>query len=168
MEDYASRAITLCSHHMSPAAAGVLAADVAQVATQTFPHDRSVAEAFVALLCIESGFDQSVKSPVNATGIAQLMPQYFSGFAAECGLGAVVPGDISNQAINLRLGACHFKKLVEDNGGNIPLALASYNAGSASRTLRNLKAGGNGAAETDGYITRHYVVTQRLQKEEKK
>jgi hypothetical protein len=33
--------------------------------------------------------------------------------------------------------------------------------------LSRLKAGGNGAAETDGYIARHYVVTQKLKEENK-
>lgn len=169
MVDYSRKAIQLCAPgRFSEAAGEVLAQDVSRVATEVFRSNEKEAEAFVAMLCIESQFDQSAKSPVGAVGVSQLMPQYLQDFSKDCGLGRVVPKDIEQLAINLRLGACHFRAVLNSVGGNIPLALASYNAGSNSRTLANLRKGGTGAKETSDYIARHYVVTEKLRGEEKK
>ncbi len=164
--DYARRAIAICDPaKLSPLVREALAQDVGVVAAATFPV-AAEAEAFVALLCIESAYDQAARSPAGAVGVAQVMPAYAAEFATECGApfsaGKAVPSDVGVQAVNLRLGACHFRHLLEVTGGNIPLALASYNAGASSKTAAKLKAGATGAAETSGYLARHYVLTEQL------
>jgi soluble lytic murein transglycosylase-like protein len=161
--EYARRALALCAAPgLSPLVREALAQDVAAVALATFPTDAAYAEAYVALVCIESGYDQSARSPVGAVGVAQVMPAYAAEFAAECGLPKPAPTDVAVLGPNLRLGACHFRHLLEATSGNIPLALAGYNAGAASKTTSRLRAGVAGAAETSGYLARHYVLTERL------
>ena len=66
----------------------------------------------------ESGFDQFAKSSAGAIGLMQLMP----GTADSMG----VVYDIFD---NIRGGVKYFKQCLVKNKNDIPLALASYNAG---------------------------------------
>ena len=68
----------------------------------------------------ESGFDQFAKSSAGAIGLMQLMP----GTADS--MGVVDSYDIFD---NIRGGVKYFKQCLVKNKNDIPLALASYNAG---------------------------------------
>jgi hypothetical protein len=150
-----------CRAKLSEVRAQTMADTVARIATRMFA-DRAQRQAFVALVCIESRFASDAKSPVGAVGPAQVMPQYAAEFARECGLGAVAPGDVLDPTTNLQIGACRFRSLLQQFDGNVALALAGYNSGAASPTTKKLAGGGNGAAETSEYLSRHYVLTQKL------
>lgn len=68
----------------------------------------------------ESGFDTTAESRAGALGLMQLMP----ALATE--LGVEQPFDPRE---NIMAGAQYLRALLDRHRGNVPLALASYNAG---------------------------------------
>ena len=75
-------------------------------------------DVFLRLINQESGFDPTAVSPKGATGPAQLMP----GTAEELGV------DINDTRQNIFGGAKYLRQQL-DRFGQLPLALAAYNAG---------------------------------------
>lgn len=75
-----------------------------------------------AVVQVESGYNTHAVSPRGATGLMQLMP----ATARELGV-----RDSRDPAENLRGGARHLRRLM-DSFGDLPLALAAYNAGEAA------------------------------------
>jgi len=73
-----------------------------------------------AVMQAESAFNPMAVSPVGALGLMQLMP----AVAAE--LGATDPLDPRQ---NIMAGSRYLRQLLDAHGGNVRLALASYNAG---------------------------------------
>lgn len=145
-----------CNAKLSEARTEVLLDQLVRVVHQRFDNtdDR---QAFLMLLCIESAFNQEAKSPVGALGIAQLMPQYAQGFAKLCGYGTLDAKDIQDTEVNLHLGACLFKDLLKVTG-NTYLAAASYNAGGASASVKNLKDLKAAVPETANYVAKLAIL----------
>lgn len=160
-EAFIGRVMDLCNFKASEAKRAILTQQIGRVLADKFPQ-REQGEAFVSLLCIESRFDQSAKSVVGATGIGQLMPTSAPHFARECGYGELGPNDTQDTEVNLRLGACFFSQLLVQFNGNTALALAGYNSGAGSSTTRKLAQLGTGAEETSGYLSKHYVLSEKL------
>lgn len=75
-----------------------------------------------AVVQVESGYNAQAVSPRGATGLMQLMP----ATARQLGI-----GDARDPAANLRGGARHLHRLMV-SFGDLPLALAAYNAGEAA------------------------------------
>jgi soluble lytic murein transglycosylase-like protein len=73
-----------------------------------------------AVMRAESDFNPMVVSPAGAQGLMQLMPD----LAAELGV-----ADVFDPRENIMGGARYLRWLLDRNRGNIPLTLASYNAG---------------------------------------
>lgn len=117
----------------------ILARTLVRVTGEIFTdyHHR---EAFVGIVAQESRFSAGAKSPAGATGIAQLMPQYASDFARLCGLSDFKQADLMDVELNLYLGACYYRDLLEKLGGNVTSAQVAYNGGLYGAGLKSLLA----------------------------
>lgn len=73
-----------------------------------------------AVIRTESAFDSLAVSSAGAQGLMQLMP------ALSAELGVV---DAFDPRENIMAGSRYLSTLLREHGGNLPLALASYNAG---------------------------------------
>lgn len=114
-----------------------------------------------AVMRRESAFRSDVRSHAGAVGLMQLMPTTAERAARELGL-AHHPERLTEPGYNLELGAYYLQRLARHFDANVPVVLASYNAGphAAVRWLE----GGKGLG-LDGWVaripyqeTRHYVL----------
>lgn len=76
----------------------------------------------------ESRGRPEARSPAGARGLMQLMPSTAAEIAATRGLPAPTPARLLDPAYNLDLGAWYMARQLE-RFGELPLALAAYNAG---------------------------------------
>ena len=130
---------------------------IAQVAEQRLSTDEE-RKYWIAVLGRESRFFQGAKSPVGAIGIGQIMPQFGEDFARACGFEDYTTEDVNDVLINLHISACFFKSLNKQHGGFVQLALASYNAGASSPSLKNYKNLGSMAHETANYVSSIWLI----------
>lgn len=147
--------IVLSDRAWLPDARQLIAADAVPAARQpmSLPFDAIVARAaqrhalqpalLHAVIAVESRHTPHAVSPKGALGLMQLMP----GTARE--LGVHQPFD---PAQNIQGGAQHLRRLLDEFGGDLRLALAAYNAGAAAvyRHRRNVPP----FAETQAYVPR--------------
>jgi soluble lytic murein transglycosylase-like protein len=95
-----------------------------------------------ALVSVESSYDPGARSRAGAMGLSQLMP----GTAEALGV-----KNVWDPHENLQGGAKYLSQLLSRFGGDIPTALAAYNAGPASV----VKHGGIPPySETRAYVNR--------------
>jgi soluble lytic murein transglycosylase len=80
----------------------------------------------------ESALDPSVVSPAGAVGLTQLMLPTARQVAARLRIARPSRSDLMKPALNIRLGAWYLGELVRHYDGDVPLALAAYNAGSTA------------------------------------
>lgn len=126
---------------LSPMRRKVLARTIVRVTGEIF-EGYNHREAFIGLVAQESRFNANAKSPVGATGLAQIMPQYAPDFAKLCGLNDFKPADLVDVELNLYLGACFYRDLLENKliNGNPVAAQTAYNSGQNGAALKNLLA----------------------------
>ncbi|VVD63683.1 Membrane-bound lytic murein transglycosylase F [Pandoraea morbifera] len=93
-----------------------------------------------AVIDVESGFDRSARSHAGAGGLMQLMP----GTATSLGV-----TDVTDPMQNVVGGTRYLAQLLDRFGGNVPFALAAYNAGQGA-VLRH--GGIPPYAETQAYV----------------
>jgi soluble lytic murein transglycosylase len=80
----------------------------------------------------ESSFDRMATSHVGARGMMQLMPATAREVTGKLGLSYDLSRLTSDPAYNIMLGSSYFGTLLNQWGGNVPLAVASYNAGAGN------------------------------------
>lgn len=105
-----------------------------------------------AVIHAESAFNPQAISVKGATGLMQLMPATMQQFK-------VSDGHEPEQ--NIRAGSQYLAQLIKDFNGELPLALAAYNAGPAAVRRYN---GIPPFAETQAYIERVHILMQRYAK----
>lgn len=165
-EQYLVRLMGACGSSLTEVMQKVRAGQLLTVGNEVFPnveHRRW----FYYMVCMESRFNQAARSPVGATGLTQVMPKFAQEFADRCNLGKLGPKDLEDSQVNLLVGACQFRHLMDYYEGDPTLALAAYNSGKDSPTVKKTKVGDvrTGAAETQGYLAAAFVLDERMRKQ---
>jgi soluble lytic murein transglycosylase len=80
----------------------------------------------------ESSFDRSAVSHAGARGMMQLMPGTAREQAGKMGYGYDYGRLTRDPAYNVMLGSAYFARMLDTWNGNVPLAVASYNAGAGN------------------------------------
>ena len=80
----------------------------------------------------ESSFDRSAVSHAGARGLMQLMPGTAREQAGKLDVGYDYSRLTSDPSYNVMLGSAYFARMLDNWGGSVPLAVASYNAGSGN------------------------------------
>jgi soluble lytic murein transglycosylase len=97
--------------------------DLVQDATKGYRYEPRL---FHALVREESNFNHTIRSPVGAIGLSQLMPYTAKETA---GWMKIPVGDLDDPANNLKIGARYLESVLGGASGSPYLALAAYNAG---------------------------------------
>jgi soluble lytic murein transglycosylase-like protein len=79
-----------------------------------------------AVIAVESGGNPKAVSPAGAQGLMQIMPATFDEWADNL---RISPADPFDPVVNRQIGSEYLGYLLKCSGGDIELALASYNAG---------------------------------------
>jgi soluble lytic murein transglycosylase len=80
----------------------------------------------------ESSFDRAAVSHAGARGMMQLMPGTAREVSGKLGIPYQFAGLTNDPAYNVTLGTSYLSTLLDQWGGNVPLAVASYNAGTGN------------------------------------
>jgi soluble lytic murein transglycosylase-like protein len=75
-----------------------------------------------AVIAAESSYNPTARSPKGALGLMQVMPDTGRRYG-------VALADLADPATNIRTGTRYLSELLRLFSGNLPLAVASYNAG---------------------------------------
>lgn len=123
-----------------------------------------------AVARVESGFKPTARSSRNARGLMQVMPETGAWVAERLGMGPVEADDLYDPELNLRLGTWYLAYQVQVFNGDLALALAAYNGGSANvrRWLEEERWSGSvddlsriPFPETRAYVMRVLAVYER-------
>ncbi len=106
-------------------------------------HVTNVDPALVAaVIDVESGFNRNALSSAGARGLMQLMPATAMRFGVS---------DANDPVQNVAAGTLYLGQLLQQFSGNLPYALAAYNAGESSvRSYGGIPP----YAETEAYVPR--------------
>jgi soluble lytic murein transglycosylase-like protein len=150
LRQHAERSLSLSNPKISPARRLAARALLVDVATRVF-KDRMNQRYWIALIGVESGYDGRARSSRGAVGLGQLIPSYRNDFGAACSLGDVSEEDVRDDYTNALLSACYFKSLIDQNHGDLSLALVAYNAGINSQDFKKAKRGEQPSKEPREY-----------------
>lgn len=166
--DYALLMMRIVDANLSDTRKNVIARSIVNVANDIFSTLEEKKQ-FVVMIAIESRFETDAKSPVGALGLTQIMPQFAREFGRSCGINDLRDSDLINQDINLILGACRFKALLDAFNGQPVPALVAYNAGLASNQLKQLQAMREITnTETASYVVKWVYVKDQADKQAEK
>ncbi len=123
-----------------------------------------------ALVAAESGGDPHAVSRVGAVGLCQLMPATAREEATRLRLPDYEDARLTEPAVNLKLGASYLARQLRSFKGDLPFALAAYNAGGTNVRRWRRRAAHcpsrevileEGFAETRGFLTRVLALRDR-------
>ncbi len=83
----------------------------------------------LAVIRTESYYHPHIISVANARGLMQLLPTTGQKAAERLNMAAPHPESLFDPEVNIRLGASYLAALLKEFDGQLPLAIASYNAG---------------------------------------
>lgn len=160
--DYVITMMNVVGAQISPIKKQVIAQAIIRVSDSLFDNDEQKKQ-FVTLIAIESKFNTESRSSVGAVGLTQVMPKYAKEFAAKCGMADIQENDLKLMEINLIVGGCRFRALLETFNGLVSPALVAYNAGVNSDQLKQLKSLKNMVnVETSSYINKWFYVKEQV------
>ncbi|HYV50090.1 MAG TPA: lytic transglycosylase domain-containing protein [Myxococcaceae bacterium] len=93
----------------------------------------------VAIIDVESDFDEDAVSVRGARGLMQIKPSTLHDIAGRQGLKLTAEEVAADPALQVRLGIRYLKQLHQSFGGDLDLALMAYNAG-PTRLRKAMKA----------------------------
>lgn len=120
----------------------IAAATLGRIVTSQSAAVRLPPKLVLAVIRTESGGDPSAISRAGAQGLMQLMPATALAYGA---------GDPFDPASNVAAGTRYLRDLLTRYHGNLPLALAAYNAGPAAVDAAH---GIPAISETRSYVSR--------------
>lgn len=104
-----------------------------------------------AVITVESAHNPRAVSPKGATGLMQLMPETAERFGVR---------DRTDPSDNIRGGTAYLRFLVDFFEGNLPLAVAGYNAGEHAVLVHGRRI--PPYAETQAYVPKVLEMYRRL------
>lgn len=166
--DYALLMMRIVNANLSDVRRNVVARSIVNVANDIF-SSLDEKKQFVVMIAIESKFNTDAKSPAGALGLTQIMPQYAREFGTACGIKDLRDEDMIHPDVNLILGACRFKALLDAFNGQPVPALVAYNAGLASNQLKQLQSLREITnTETASYVVKWIYVKDQADKQTEK
>lgn len=165
--NYAIIMMKMVETKLSRTAQNVIAKSIVNTSMEIFSSQEERKQ-FVVLIGIESKFNPKASSASGAVGLTQLIPKYAKEFGSKCGMDDVTREDLDNHDINLLIGACRFKALLDTLNSNVALALVAYNAGQNSNQLKQLKSLNNITnIETSSYIAKYTFLRSKADQHKK-
>jgi hypothetical protein len=166
--DYALLMMRIVNANLSDVRRNVVARSIVNVANDIF-SSLDEKKQFVVMIAIESKFNTDAKSSAGALGLTQIMPQYAREFGTACGIKDLRDEDMIHPDVNLILGACRFKALLDAFNGQPVPALVAYNAGLASNQLKQLQSLREITnTETASYVVKWIYVKDQADKQTEK
>lgn len=161
LQQFTEKLFLICGAKSVSARRGILIGQISRIAAERM-SSRDRQEAYILLLCIESKYNPEARSKSGAVGMAQLVPRYAAEFADDCGMGKLGANDVYDTETNITVGACYFNLLLNHYNGSTAQALAAYNSGLDSPTVRRLGNIEDGHPETNGYLAKFYTLKERV------
>jgi soluble lytic murein transglycosylase-like protein len=129
-------------------------------------HEAVTPDLVLAVIAAESGGDPAARSPAQALGLMQVLPATLAGIAARSPLAdgplSVPPGarlDALDPRLNVRAGILYLDEAVRRHEGDVPWALAAYNAGIPT-SVRARTLGTALWPESDRFVARVMATLQ--------
>lgn len=82
-----------------------------------------------AIIRAESKYQNAAESSVGAKGLMQIMPETANWIAEQNGIEDFTLQELHQPEVNIRFGCWYLHNLSAEFDGNVPLTVASYNAG---------------------------------------
>lgn len=119
------------AEHLASRRTGLGPADIAYLAAAVVSEARARdfdPSLVLAVIEVESGFDNFAVSPVGAVGLMQILPSTGEALARRLGIPWRGSRTLLDPAANVKLGVAYLHELRE-RFGHLPTALAAYNWG---------------------------------------